>query len=177
MKLSTPDLHLLDDVVAERILEAMHRASKALTQAGVRHAVCGGLAVGAHGHPRATKDVDFLVGDEAFIVHSGGFVTMSPGVPIQIDGVAIDHLSAKPDEPFLAKALVEAVETVGVRVIPVEALVYMKLRAHRLRDRSDVAELVHAGLDTAACEQWLLTNAPDLCAKFRAIVAEAHAEE
>ena len=32
-----------------------------LNAAGVEYAVCGGLAVGLHGHPRATKDIDLVV--------------------------------------------------------------------------------------------------------------------
>jgi hypothetical protein len=32
-----------------------------LAQAGVDYAVCGGLAVAIHGHPRATMDIDLLI--------------------------------------------------------------------------------------------------------------------
>ncbi len=58
-----PDLSLLDGIVAPRVLDALRVASEQLTRVGIRHALVGDLAVGAHGHPRATKDVDFLVGD------------------------------------------------------------------------------------------------------------------
>ena len=44
------------DLVAE--LEAVTRA---LGEAGVRYAVCGGVAVTAHGAPRSTEDLDVLV--------------------------------------------------------------------------------------------------------------------
>ncbi len=44
----------------------MRSSSLQLTCAGVRHVLIGALAVGAWGYPRASKDVDFLVGDEAF---------------------------------------------------------------------------------------------------------------
>jgi hypothetical protein len=56
-------------------------ASQALVRAGIRHVVIGGLAVGASGHPRATKVVELLVGNEAFRHHPGGLVTMNPVVP------------------------------------------------------------------------------------------------
>ena len=36
-------------------------ATKALAETGVSYALCGGLALAVHGHPRATKDIDFLV--------------------------------------------------------------------------------------------------------------------
>ena len=54
MSKATPDLRLLDDVVAPRVLSAMRSASRALTSLGVRHAVAGGLAVGVHGYSRNT---------------------------------------------------------------------------------------------------------------------------
>jgi hypothetical protein len=82
-----PNPDLLRDVVAERVLAAWQAASGALRTAGVRHVVVGGLAVGANGYPRATKDVDFLVGDDAFVHHAGGLVTMNPALPIQVNGV------------------------------------------------------------------------------------------
>ena len=62
----------------------MRVASARLTELGVRHVLVGGLAVGAWGHARATKHVDFLVGEEAFEHHPGGLVTMKYGVPITI---------------------------------------------------------------------------------------------
>ncbi len=173
MSVETPNIHLLDDVVADRILRAMRVADEMLTRAGVTHALCGGLAVGAHGFPRATKDVDFLVSDEAFVVHGGGVVTMAGGVPIQINGVAIDHLSVQPDEPFLKEALLHSVETGGIRVVPIEALVFMKLKSPRPKDRLDLLQLVRAGLDLDACRELVATHAPKLSPKWQAIVDEA----
>ena len=64
--MTKPDPTLLVDVVAPKVLEALRLASEALALASVRHVVVGGLAVGACGYPRATRDVDFLVGSEAF---------------------------------------------------------------------------------------------------------------
>jgi hypothetical protein len=64
--MARPDPSLLEGVVAPEVLDAMKVASAVLKRVGVRHVVVGGLAVGANGFPRATKDVNFLVGDEAF---------------------------------------------------------------------------------------------------------------
>src|SRR3981189_564915 len=89
-----PDLALVHGVVAPEILRAAELASQKLREAGVPHALAGGLAVGAHGYPRTTDDVDFLVGDEAFEKHAGGLVTLR--VPliavgkVRIDLVPID---------------------------------------------------------------------------------------
>jgi hypothetical protein len=57
-----PDFASLSEVVSPRILEAARVASRAMTERGVRHALIGGLAVGAWGYLRATKGVDFVVG-------------------------------------------------------------------------------------------------------------------
>ena len=59
-------LRSLDGVVSADILATAEEVSRRLTALGVPHALVGGLAVGVHGHPRATRDVDFLVGTEAF---------------------------------------------------------------------------------------------------------------
>lgn len=56
----------LRDVVASALLERASQVSERLNELGVPHTLIGGLAVGVHGHPRATKDIDFLVGSEAF---------------------------------------------------------------------------------------------------------------
>jgi len=168
-----PDPSLLDDVVASKVLDAMRSASKALTVLGIRHVVVGGLAVGANGNPRATKDVDFLVGDEAFEHHPGGFVTMKPGVPIQINGVAIDLLSVQAGEEHLAAAL----EAPLGSMIEAPQLVYMKLKSPRQKDRVDVIELIKAGIAIDACRTYLTMHAPALVAMFEDSVVKAAAEE
>lgn len=170
--MSQPDPTLLVDVVAPRVLDAWRAASDALARAGVRHVVIGGLAVGANGYPRATRDVDFLVGDEAFSRHPGGLVTMNPALPIEVNGVAVDYLSPRPDEGHLAAALAASP---GSFIDPAR-LVYMKLRASRLQDRADVGGLVKMGLDVDGCRAYLATNAPSLVAPFDALVREASSE-
>lgn len=171
-----PDLGLLEDVVAPRVLSAMRRASSALTALGVRHAVAGGLAVGAHGYPRNTRDVDLLVGDEAFERHAGGLVTLKPGVPIQIEGVGVDLLSTSGDDAFLEEALAPPVEG-EIPVATAGALVYLKLKSPRLKDRADVVELLKAGLDAGSVRHYLERNAPPLLARLDECVAQARAED
>ena len=59
-------IEILVGVVAPEILISAVETSKRLSDLGIPHSLIGGLAVGFHGHPRATKDVDYLVGNEAF---------------------------------------------------------------------------------------------------------------
>lgn len=175
-----PDLSLLDGVVSERVLRAMRTASEQLTKLKVRHVLVGGLAVGAHGYARATKDVDFLVGDEAFQHFAGGLVAVAPGVPIAVGDVPVDPISAAPDEAHLQGALSRPVITGGIPVAPIEALVYMKLKSSRSRDASDVVELVKAGAVPELVDSYLTANSPGLAEKLTGLrrkAAEELAEE
>jgi hypothetical protein len=45
----------------DRLLETMRKAAAALRDAGVPHALAGGLAIWARGGPRTEHDVDFLL--------------------------------------------------------------------------------------------------------------------
>lgn len=175
MPIAGANLAAVEGVVAVRVLDAMRRASDELTRLGVRHALVGGLAVGAYGYPRATKNVDFLVSDEAFEHHPGGIVTMKPGIPIQIDGVLVDLLSAQADEAALG-AVPVARTGADVPVAPIEALIHLKLKSPRLKDAVDVVELLKAGIDRARCRAWLATNAPALAAKFEELALRAEEE-
>lgn len=171
--MARPDPSLLDGVVAPEVLDAMKVASAALRRAGVRHVVVGGLAVGANGFPRATRDVDFLVGDEAFERHADGLVTLRPGVPFQVNHVAVDFIAAESGEDFLAAAL----DAEPGSMIEGSPLVYMKLKSPRHKDRTDVIELVKAGLDLDRCRAYLATHAPGFVADFEGAVRRALAEE
>ena len=56
---------------------AVREVSRMLADAGIRHALVGALGANAYrNRPRTTADVEFLVGNEAFETHAGGFVTM-----------------------------------------------------------------------------------------------------
>ncbi len=168
-----PDLALLEGVVSEKVLSALRAAAAQLSLLGVRHWLVGGLAVGAYGHPRATKDVDFFVGDEAF-EHGGGLVTMKPGVPIQANGVVIDHLVAQ-DEPFLSAGL--PTPEVQLEVAPIEVLLYLKLKSPRAKDRADIIELIKAGADVVRARAFLVSHASQFLPSLDRAVEEARSEE
>lgn len=169
--MKTPDQSLLEGVVSPRVLDAMRAASNAMTALGVRHLVVGGLAVGANGYPRATSDVDFLVGDEAFEHHAAGIVTMR--VPVQVNGVAVDCLSIASDEGHLLEALAAGPGSFA----PAPVLVYLKLKSPRFKDRADIVELIKAGIDVDDSRQYLLRHAPHFVESFDDAVRTARAEE
>jgi hypothetical protein len=172
-RVEVPDLRLLEGVVAPRILRAVRVASDAMTRAKVRHALIGGLAVGAYGYVRATKDVDFLVGEEGYERHGGGIVTFRPGIPILVDGVPIDTLTDEALEEEIDKPR----ETEGIPIVDPEALVYLKLKAHRRRDKEDIIELLKLGIDDKPIRTYLRKLAPELLDRFEALVEAADEQE
>ena len=136
-----PDLAAEFEVVNATIETAARVASARLTELGVRHVLVGGLAVGAYAEPRATKDVDFLVGPEAWPT-SGIIVSPIPGLPVQVGKVAIDTLLAPLEAPGIEEALGRGIESEGIPVAPPEVVLLMKLIADRPRDRYDIAALL-----------------------------------
>ncbi|HEY9232384.1 MAG TPA: hypothetical protein VIS78_09560, partial [Blastocatellia bacterium] len=132
--------------VAPQVREAAIKTAEQLHLLGIRYALAGGLAVGAHGYIRATIDVDFLVGEEAF-EHRGSLVAFKAGVPIEVDGVRIDYLSPAALGPQLQEVLDHPPMNEGLAIVPIETLIYMKLVAKRRKDLVDVIELVKVGAD------------------------------
>lgn len=160
-----PTPALLKGVVSEEILRAVDEASDRLRELGIPHAIVGGLAVGAWGHPRATKDVDFLVrGNDAFAFH-GSVVSFKPGVPIASrSGVAIDYLLAEDHQLDLPEGAERGV------YIGIEGLFLLKLRAKRAQDDADLITLLKRGAPRERIREWLrargLTAEPDRLASL-----------
>jgi hypothetical protein len=125
---------------------ALHAAVRAYERAGVRYALIGGVAAGAYGQPRATKDVDFLEGDEAFDT-VGAVISFRPGIPLEAHGVPIDSIPMHVEyRELYERALSEAVDSdePGVRIASPEMVAVTKLVGGRSRDITAVAEMMHA---------------------------------
>jgi len=161
--------------VAPKVRDAAISTAAQLNRLGIRYALSGGLAVGAHGYIRATTDVDFLVGEEAFD-RQGTLVAFKAGVPIEVDGIRIDYLSPASLGPQLEEVLDHPPMSEGLAVVPIEALVYMKLVAKRRRDLVDIIELVKAGADLTHVRDYLREYADDLLPLFEELVNEALTE-
>lgn len=161
--------------VAPRVRDAAVKTAAQLEHLGIRYALAGGLAVGAHGYIRTTADVDFLVGEEAF-EHHGLLVTFKPGVPIEVDGIRIDYLSSDSLGSQMEELLDNASISEGLAVVPIEVLIYMKLVARRRKDQVDVIELIKAGADLKRVRHYLEQYASDLVPFFEELLNEALAE-
>jgi hypothetical protein len=148
----------LEQVVARKILDDARRVSEALTEIRVPHALVGGLAVGLHGYPRATKDVDFLVGPEAF-ASTTPLLTLREELADVVQWGVIDLIAALPEDPALANEVTQG-RIDFVPVVGIEVLMLMKLRAGRTQDLADIEELVRVGADVRAVLEFLRTNEP-----------------
>jgi len=170
--LSLTDLE--QTAVKARIIAACREASRRLASASVRHAVIGAIAVGIHGWPRATRDVDLLVAPEAWETHKDGSQTPRVELAEQISGVEIDYLPIDVAGAFLIEAFDRSLVTEGVPIAPIETVILTKLLRLAMRDQADVVELVKTGLfEVAAVERYLEANAPMLTGRFRALVEQA----
>jgi hypothetical protein len=161
--------------VSPQVRDAAIKSAAQLNDLGIRYALAGGLAVGAHGYIRATVDVDFLVGDEAF-EHHGSVVAFKAGVPIEVDSVRIDYLSPVSLGAQLEEVLDHPLMNEGMAVVPIEVLIYMKLAAKRRRDLVDIIELVRVGADVNCVRDYLRQYASDLVPQFEELATEALAE-
>jgi hypothetical protein len=161
--------------VAPRVREATVKTADQLNHLGIRYALAGGLAVGAHGYIRATTYVDFLVGEEAF-EHQGLLMAFKAGVPIEVDGVRIDYLSSASLGQQLEEVLDHPPMNEGLPIVPIEVLIYMKLVAKRRKDLVDVIELIKVGADVKRVQTYLQQYASDLLPLLEELANEALGE-
>ncbi len=158
----------LAHVVAPKVIDDAIDTGQLLTRLGIPHALVGGLAVGLNGHARATKDVDYLVGPEAFEMTTPVLVYRDELKDRVVMGV-IDLLAVPDDYPALANEL--AIGEIGeVHVISVEGLILMKLAANRTQDRDDVEHLLAAGADEGQVAAYIAAYAPQLLSRFSEVV-------
>lgn len=128
---------------------AVREVSRMLSDAGIRHALVGALGANAYrSRPRTTEDIDFLVGDEAFQAHPGGFVTMRVPV-VEFDGIDVDQIPLTTSLRVVEDGLNRAPVSDGVPIASLETIVVMKLLAGRTQDLADIEAIISSGADRA----------------------------
>lgn len=143
------------ELLAPKMRDALLSAVYAYRQTGVRFALCGGLAAGVYGSPRATRDIDFLVGNEAFV--PGPLLIFAHPLPLQANGVAVDAIPLPDDKEralVLDKALtyarIDSSLGVPIPILAPEWLAFMKLAVGRSKDKGDVVAMLESGAVTEA---------------------------
>lgn len=140
---------------------AVREVSKMLSAAGIRHALAGALGANAYrNRPRTTEDIDFLVGDEAFQRHAGGFVTLRVPV-VEFDGIDVDQVPLTDALRVVEEGLNRAPISDGVPIAPVDTIVIMKLLAGRTQDLADVEAIIGSGADRALLKAAVQKAVPD----------------
>lgn len=141
------------------------RVVAALNEAGARYVIVGGLAVGAHGVVRATRDLDVVCALESDNMDRVAACLASLGARHPIEGVltgaslsrpvsfkletrhgevqVLNRMRGIPPYEALTKerVLVRVSEKAVAPVCSLAHLREMKLAAGRLRDQADLAEL------------------------------------
>lgn len=150
------------------IVTELHAVADALARAGIRHAVCGGVAVTIHGATRSTKDIDILIApadlDKALdVVRPIGFKFAA--LPLVFDeGTAHERHVQRVSkiqgaEHLVLDFLLEQAALAGllanpvqvdlpegtVWVVPREVLIHMKRLASRHQDLADLEKLESGG--------------------------------
>lgn len=160
---AAPDIIEAASAVSETVMLAAYDASQKLTELGIPHAVIGGLAVGAYGAPRATKDIDFIVFEkDAF--DGTTILSFKQGVPIAVRGVVVDYLTVEGNEhPELFRQAVRmAQKSEGIPVIDLGPLVVLKLQTARRQDIADVERLLEQVDRAREVTAFVKREAPEL---------------
>jgi hypothetical protein len=146
------------------LVDELHAIAAALAAAGIEYAVCGGVEVTIHGHPRATKDIDVVVRAEDLdrvlvAVQPVGFrfvadpMVFDRGTPRErhvrrVTKIAgTEHLTL--DLLLAEAAFADALDGVlevnlpegPLRVVSRETLIQMKKLASRNQDLADLQNL------------------------------------
>ena len=143
------------------LYEELRALTLAFDAAGVEFALCGGLALAVHGHPRATKDIDLIVPREQIplarsVARACGFVLSALPMKFSSSGIEIERVSKIAGADLLMLDLLIVNETLGpvwesrrrlpwgagdLSVVSREGLISMKLAAGRPQDLADLAKL------------------------------------
>jgi predicted nucleotidyltransferase len=143
----------------KQLLETMKKAARVLRDAGVPHALGGGLASWARGGPETEHDVDFLVKPEDAeraqqALREAGFRTERPPEPWLLkafDGDILVDLIFQPrggpvDDELLGRSVELEVAAMRLPVVRLEDLLVQKLLAltEQNPDYSSVLEIARA---------------------------------
>lgn len=145
------------------VYEALRSLAHRLDESGIPYAVLGAIALGQHGMPRMTMDIDVLMTSEGLSQFKErflgrGYVAAFPGAEKTFrdtgTGVRIEVITTgeypgdgRPKAVQFPHPAEASVDMGGIRVISLERLIELKLAsgmtaAHRLRDLADVQDLI-----------------------------------
>lgn len=137
-------------------------AHKILDEAGIDHALIGGLALGALGVQRFTNDVDFLINGDLRMQAKIAFLKLGYKVfheseeVLQLEGPGqIDFLFANRDLSRMMIKNAKPIQELGIKSICAEDLIALKIQSYvnapkrEFHDKADIQALIekHKDLD------------------------------
>lgn len=158
-------LQIIDDFFMKKddVHQTLDRVVARLEDAGIPHAVIGGLAVGLHDFVRVTGDVNILTTPAGLdAVHQQligrGYLPRFQGARKKLKdtttGIPVDFITSgeypgdgKPKPVQFPDPLANSVDIGGTRVLKLEKIIELKLASgltnpERLRDLADVQDLI-----------------------------------
>lgn len=143
------------------LYEELEALARTFETAGIEFALCGGLALAVHGHPRATKDIDLMLRREDLqmarkLARTCGFTLSSLPMKFAPSGIEMERVSKIVGNDVLMLDLLIANEALlpvwesrlrvpwragALSVVSRAGLVSMKLAAGRPQDLADLARL------------------------------------
>jgi len=146
------------------IIDELLRLIVVLNEARISYALCGGLAMAVHGHPRATQDIDLLIPESelektlavaktiGFIIPSGR-MPFKARTPLAMDRyrvsrakgswlISLDLIVVSPGLQEVWESRISGkVGDVDCSVVSKDGLIRMKTIAGRHRDLDDIETL------------------------------------
>ena len=147
----------------DAVTETLRNVAKRLDELGVPYAVAGGMALGAHGHVRATVDVDILVTPEGlervhreleglgYVPPFGGSKNLRDvATTVRIEFLVSGQFpgDGKPKPVAFPDPALASVEIDGIKYLSLLKLIELKLASGmtggvgRMKDLVDVVELI-----------------------------------
>jgi len=173
----------------EKVRDRMHRAARALEEAGIPYAVIGGNAVAAHvgrvdeSSVRNTQDVDILLrradleAAKSALAKAGFNYRHVKGIDMFLDGPKAKARDAvhviyagervRAGDPVPAPEIGESEATPLYRVVALDSLVKMKLTSFRDKDRMHLRDMLDVGL---VDESWLPRLPAELSARLKELL-------
>lgn len=174
----------------EKVRQRLERSAATLEQAGVPYVVIGGNAVAAwvatidEAAVRNTQDVDILLRRADLpaaiqALEAAGFIYRhvasidmfldGPGAKAR-DAVHVIFATEKVRQEDVVPApdVLEAVDKDGVRFLPLESLVRMKLNSNRRKDQVHIEDMLDVGLIDAS---WVEKLPAELGARLQHVIA------
>lgn len=146
----------------QSLRKALELAHEALTNAGVDHALIGGMALGGLGVHRATADVDLLIEGEKrniakqFLLSAGFVLVQETEEVLHFKGVGfLDLLLARREATRNMLRNAVLLPPLGIKCVSAEDIIGLKIQAYRndprreLQDKADIAAVIrqNPGLD------------------------------